>query len=251
MVIRHAVILAGGLGTRIQPVLGDTPKLLAEIAGKSFLEWKIAELETNGIETITLLVGNGAEKIVEFANDLSLSVKLRFFHDGREPLGTGGAVLRAIQHLPERFFLTYGDTLLDLPYQELSDARERYEADSCMAVTSTIDRSDPNNVLVQDSIVIDHNKSLPELMNAMDYGLMLLSGPSLKSMSSNNRQEGTSLDLSHLIAQHCRLHRVAAYWTDFKFWEIGSPDSFSEVKKEIERRREISSTEHAGYGSGI
>ena len=66
MLIKQAVILCGGLGTRLKPITDHVPKPMAEVNGKPFLEYLILQLKDNGIKEILLLTGYKKENIEEY-----------------------------------------------------------------------------------------------------------------------------------------------------------------------------------------
>lgn len=104
----QAVIIAGGKGTRLKDVLGDLPKPLAEVAGKSLLEHQIELARKHGFEDIVVLTGHGAEHI-----ETRFGSQVRCLREP-EPLGTAGAVLHAWDVLADRFAVLYGDTMLNV-----------------------------------------------------------------------------------------------------------------------------------------
>jgi len=92
-VVREAVILCGGLGTRLQGVVNDRPKALAEVLGRPFLEWIVRSLVvTHGVDHIILATGYMGEMIERRFESMSLGgTKLSYSHEPH-PLGTGGAL---------------------------------------------------------------------------------------------------------------------------------------------------------------
>jgi D-glycero-alpha-D-manno-heptose 1-phosphate guanylyltransferase len=109
-----AAILAGGLGTRLRPVIADRPKVLAPVAGRPFLSHLLDQLHNAGIGETVLLLGYEAEKVrAEFGtrfHDMRLSYSIE-----PELLGTGGAVRNAIPLLhQETLLLMNGDSYCDL-----------------------------------------------------------------------------------------------------------------------------------------
>lgn len=113
----HAVILAGGKGERLAVRSGGLPKPLVDVLGKPMIERQIELLAHHHMEEVTVLTGFGAEAIARFCGDGSRwSVRLCCIAEPA-PLGTAGAVIAALNRLPERFCVLYGDTVLnvDLP----------------------------------------------------------------------------------------------------------------------------------------
>ncbi len=116
--IRHAVILAGGKGTRLAPVTEIIPKPLVPIGGKPIMELVIQQLKYHGFTDITLAVGYMAELIQAYFQDGSkLGVRIDYSYEA-SPLGTAGP-LALIEGLEETFLVMNADVLTNLDYQEL------------------------------------------------------------------------------------------------------------------------------------
>lgn len=116
----QALILAGGAGTRLSPVLDGLNKPMAPIAGKPFLEYLLLQLKKHQIEEVVLCVGYKAGLIQSYFGmgdrwgiHISYSCETEF-------LGTAGALKLAEAHLHEKdFFVMNGDSLLDIELQAL------------------------------------------------------------------------------------------------------------------------------------
>jgi len=109
-----AVILAGGQGKRLRPLTNDMPKCLVPINGKPILSHQIEWLKLSGIENIIIACGYKWEKIRDmYGNSLIYSVE-------NEPLGTAGALKRALQHVRGyEFILLNGDELANVDISKL------------------------------------------------------------------------------------------------------------------------------------
>ena len=113
-VIEEAIILVGGLGTRLRSVIKDIPKPLADVGGKPFLWHIINKLLKEDVKSVILSAGYKSELITEFARE--------FFHNEsidvvieREPLGTGGAIRFSMAKvLGDYLFLLNGDSFFDI-----------------------------------------------------------------------------------------------------------------------------------------
>jgi D-glycero-alpha-D-manno-heptose 1-phosphate guanylyltransferase len=117
MVISEAIILAGGLGTRLRSAVPDLPKCMAPVAGKPFLCYVITHLQQQGITHFIFSLGYKSEVIEEF---LQKEFPSLFFKTSieAEPLGTGGAIKKALEKAKEKSVLiANGDTLfkIDVP----------------------------------------------------------------------------------------------------------------------------------------
>lgn len=102
------VILAGGLGTRLQSVVSDRPKVMAEVGGRPFLDILIKQLSNNGLMRIILSVGHLKDQIKNY-----YAGKRILFAEEESPLGTGGGVKNAEQFVQsDHFFVMNGDSWL-------------------------------------------------------------------------------------------------------------------------------------------
>ena len=116
--MRRAVILAGGLGTRLRPYTTVLPKPLMPIGDRPILDIVIRQLASAGFERVTIATGYLAELIEAFFGDGSRhGIPIDYFRED-EPLGTVGA-LSLIEGLDEDFLVMNGDILTDLDYRRL------------------------------------------------------------------------------------------------------------------------------------
>jgi D-glycero-alpha-D-manno-heptose 1-phosphate guanylyltransferase len=114
----EAIVLAGGFGTRLRPLVSDLPKPMAPVAGRPFLEIVLGGLARNGFRRAVLSVGYLAEKIVEHFGGSFDGMSLVYEIEDT-PLGTGGAVRAALEQCRgDHAFVFNGDTYLDLEVRE-------------------------------------------------------------------------------------------------------------------------------------
>lgn len=113
----EAVILAGGFGTRLRHVVSDVPKPMAPVAGRPFLCWLIERLAAQGYSHIVLATGYMHEKVEEFFHDEYDGVRIDYARE-MSPLGTGGAIVNALQQCQEESVTVLnGDTLFDIDHR--------------------------------------------------------------------------------------------------------------------------------------
>jgi D-glycero-alpha-D-manno-heptose 1-phosphate guanylyltransferase len=115
----EAVVLAGGLGTRLRQVVPDLPKPMAPVAGRPFLEILLGALAAKGIDRVVLSVGHRAEAITGHFGSRWNGLEIDYAIEAT-PLGTGGAVRLALgrcRHDP--VLVVNGDTFLDLEVDAL------------------------------------------------------------------------------------------------------------------------------------
>jgi NDP-sugar pyrophosphorylase family protein len=234
--VSQVVLLAGGRGTRLGPYAEGKPKVLVEVAGKPFLSWKLEEFVRNGVSHVVLLIGYGADQIESWLNRQHFPLYITLVSDGAELRGTGGAVIAAIDEFEERFFVTYGDALLQVKYGMVKAfATKNRVAQNCLVV------SRPNlgfdgacNSRVLEGYVVEHSKA-PQAQgdfSFLDYGLAYLSKLSLMQFVG---QSGP-LDLSEIYGQLAEMHDLLAFQTDEPYLEIGTPESLRYAATLLEQR---------------
>lgn len=114
-----AIILAGGLGTRLRPLTEKIPKPLLPVKGRAILEHAILNFKKHGIKDIIISAGYLAPKIKDHLGDgFSLGVRIDYNVE-ESPLGTGGAMKQAARELSETFLAINGDNLADFDWTEI------------------------------------------------------------------------------------------------------------------------------------
>lgn len=119
MPLRQAVIMAGGLGTRLGTLTQSMPKPMVPVAGRPFLDYLLWNLKRQGIRRILLSIGYLGEQIEEYARraypgDLEIETLVE-----DRPMGTGGGLKLAEERLEDAFLVLNGDTIFDLNYHDL------------------------------------------------------------------------------------------------------------------------------------
>ena len=132
----EALILCGGLGTRLRKAVPDRPKALAPVAGRVFLDFLLEELSSEGIRRFILCTGYGRHQVEEHIQQNHIDRDVEFSPEPH-PLGTGGAVSNALERLRGQVFVVAnGDTLCECPVPGLLKAH----CDSGALVTMVVSR---------------------------------------------------------------------------------------------------------------
>jgi len=133
-VIDTAIIISGGLGTRLRPLTDHTPKPLLPIKGKPTVQHIIENLKKHGVKQIIHSVGYKAQMIEDYFKQKPLGINLIHIKED-EPLGTGGAIKLAAKGLNQPFLLTWGDNLMDIDWTELQKVHLKNGSQITMALT--------------------------------------------------------------------------------------------------------------------
>jgi D-glycero-alpha-D-manno-heptose 1-phosphate guanylyltransferase len=136
-----AVILAGGLGTRLRSVVSDVPKPMAPVGGRPFLEYQLDYWINQGITRFVLSVGYRHEAITGYFGSHYKDVQLEYVIE-EQPLGTGGGVLLAAAKLNQDtpFLLLNGDTYFEADWNVLDTFAVGNEADWCFSLFKTSEK---------------------------------------------------------------------------------------------------------------
>ena len=132
--VNHLVVIAGGQGARLASVADDVPKALVPIGAKPVLQHQLELAAACGVRDVTILAGHLAEKIVAFAGDGSqFGLNVRVLKE-TEPRGNAGALIEALDRLPEHFFAVYGDVMLAVDLTKMAHRHIERQADLTMLV---------------------------------------------------------------------------------------------------------------------
>ncbi|MFI5220398.1 MAG: nucleotidyltransferase family protein [Bacteroidia bacterium] len=117
--LTDCIILAGGLGTRLQKLISDIPKVMAPVNGKPFLSYQLKHLQKHNITKFIFSVGYKKEMIIDYCLKNENTWQLIFAEED-EPLGTGGGIKNALQHSDaENILVINGDSFFNIPYKNL------------------------------------------------------------------------------------------------------------------------------------
>jgi D-glycero-alpha-D-manno-heptose 1-phosphate guanylyltransferase len=136
------MILAGGLGTRLRPVLGEgLPKAMASVGGQPFLAWMLRWLEQQRVTDVVLSLGHGCGEITGWLERQPPRMSVTVVEED-QPLGTGGAIMHALRtYGAPRMIVLNGDTITDLDLSGFADFFSATGADLAIAATSVPDAS--------------------------------------------------------------------------------------------------------------
>jgi NDP-sugar pyrophosphorylase family protein len=226
------VILAGGLATRLRPITEKIPKSMIEICGKPFAHWQAKQLANAGVKEVLYCVGYKSDLIEHYLGDGSkYGLQISYSHDGPKQLGTGGAIVKALPKLGEKFMVLYGDSYLPIEYPKIFNKFDECHKPALMTVFANNGKYDLSNVEFSSGVLIQYNKSVasPE-MRHIDYGLSCFH----KSVFFNYTQD-LPLDLAQICTDLANQNQLAGYEVDERFYEIGSRQGILDFTEFVER----------------
>ena len=220
-----AVILCGGLGTRLSPVLKDRPKTLAPVSGRPFLAYLLDQLADAGIEDVILATGHFGDQVRDTFQDYYRGIRLSYSQE-TEPLGTGGALRAAAEGL-EHALVMNGDSWCAANLREFVRTHFDSGALNSIVVTAMEDCRRYGAVEVDSggSVVAFQEKRpsddhpLPGFINA---GIYLLSRSLIESIPS-----GRFVSLEREIFPVWLDGRLCGWKCQGRFIDIGTPESLA------------------------
>lgn len=221
-------ILAGGLGTRISGVLGDTPKILAPVGGRPFLDHLFDWLSSFGASRIVLCLGHLADKVTAHVSETPRDDLRIEWTIESAPLGTGGALRQASSLLDsDPVLVMNGDTWIDLDLCEFLAGFRQASADIGLACAPAASAARFDRVTLRaDGYVQDFSGSSrgtdePGLVNG---GFYLFSQAALAALRA-----GTARSLEHDVLHRQPAGTVLAFETREDFIDIGTPESLAKA----------------------
>lgn len=225
----NTVVLAGGIGSRLQERVSSLPKPMASVAGRPFLEYILDRLVAAGLRDIVLSVGYRADAIqahfgVEYRN-----AALSYAAEG-EPLGTGGAVVHALAGRGgDAALVVNGDTLLDIDYGEFIAWYRRAPARAALAIRKMPDTGRYGSVLVSGECVTDFVEKGTAGPGYINAGVYILQPAIFEEYGLS----GTFSLERDLLQRHCARLSPRAFQTDAYFIDIGIAEDYDRAQTEL------------------
>ncbi len=235
---RQAVILAGGLGTRLQSVTGGLPKALAQVGPETVLGHQLKLCRKHGFEDVLLLLGHRADVIKEYVGDgsrfgLTISALVE-----EKPLGSAGAVLSAIERLDSRFLVLYCDTMLDVDLGRFWN----YHASRASDITILVHPNDHpfDSDLVEtdgeDRVVrfTRWSSGGEPIRNLVSAALYVMERKSLQSVVADSAQEIRDFGRDVFPTLLQRGVAITAYRSVEYIKDMGTPERLRRVNQDLE-----------------
>jgi MurNAc alpha-1-phosphate uridylyltransferase len=224
----QAVILAGGLATRMLPRTLTTPKVMLPVRGRPFIDWQLEKIASAGYTDVVLCIAHLGEQVRDYVGDGARhGMTVRYSEEGPNLLGTAGALRAALPLLAETFLVTYGDSYLPFDYRGPLTVLERH--DDCEGVMSVYKNSgawDASNVIADDEWVQSYQKGTTDpAFDHIDYGAIALRRNVIEPLPAGEKRDLAALQME--LAQQGRLR---AYRAEVRFYEIGSEAGLSDLE---------------------
>jgi NDP-sugar pyrophosphorylase family protein len=229
----QAVVLAGGLATRMRPTTLTIAKSMLPVAGRPFVDWQLEKLAACGFGEVVLCIAHLGEQIRDHVGEGErFGLRVRYSNEGATLLGTAGALRVALPLLAPAFLVTYGDSYLPFDYAEpLRVLAADPGCEGVMSVFANAGKWDASNVKTDGVQVLAYEKGTRDpSFDHIDYGAIALRRRVIEGLPAGP----ASLDaLQRELAAAGRMRAVVA---QERFYEIGSPEGLQALDRHLHAR---------------
>lgn len=232
MMSTEIIILAGGLGTRIKPLLGNTPKCMAPIGEQPFLHYLIRFFQRQGIQKFIFSLGHGHAEIETYLGNYSEPLDYVICKE-ETPLGTGGAVLNALRFTSHpSVWIANGDSFLAASLDPMAAFFDMCGAECVVALTEVPDTARYGSVqLATDYRVTGFAEKGNAGKGWINAGIYLLNK---RLFTAHDWPERFSFEQDYLNV-YCTRARFFGYRYRNYFIDIGIPEDLQKAQNELIR----------------
>lgn len=230
--MKECIILAGGFGTRLQSVVKDVPKCMAEVAGKPFLYYIFDYLQTQDVSHVILSLGYKADVVIDWLNKNKYPFRASYVIEN-EPLGTGGAIKFAMTKAESNsVFVINGDTFFSVDFSEFNSFHIQKKGDISLCLKPMLDFDRYGSVELDNHRIVKFNEKKHCQLGLINGGVYLINKPLFESLNLPERfsfekdiLENTALDIA-----------ILGYESNAYFIDIGIPEDFAKANNDFQRK---------------
>lgn len=231
--INEAVVLAGGLGTRLRSVVSTKPKPMADINGRPFLEYVLDYLKEQDITRVVLAVGYKHELISEHFSNAYKGLQISYSIE-HEPLGTGGAIFKALELvISDDVYVLNGDTLFMVDLARMYEFHISKKSLLTIALKQ-IEKSDRYG-----NVFLDSNQRILSFQEKQSYSTTQLINGGVYLI---NKNLFSKIDLPRkfsfekdFLERYCGELEFYGFISSAYFIDIGVPEDYERAKQELSK----------------
>jgi D-glycero-alpha-D-manno-heptose 1-phosphate guanylyltransferase len=225
----EAIILAGGLGTRLKYLLNDLPKPMADIKGYPFLHFIFKYLTTQQINSVILSVGYKHESIQNYFKDNYLGIKIQYVIED-SPLGTGGAIKKALEKTIDEVVIINGDTFFPISIKQLQYDYNASKADLQISLKPMIDFDRYGTVEINnEKIITSFIEKKYCKQGLINGGIYYTSKDLIEKLPA---KEKFSFENDFMQVENKNFKQCASVFENY-FIDIGIPEDYTRAQIEI------------------
>lgn len=228
--MRECIILAGGMGTRLQSVIPDLPKCMAPISGKPFLYYLFEWLKRNAFERVILSLGYKPETIIDFIQAGNWPFEI-ISEIETQPLGTGGAIALALRHCKSSdVFIINGDTFFDINLNQFLQFHSDHKAELTIAAKPLTNYNRYGSLLCEkDGRITGFTEKKQTAEGIISGGLYLLN---CRSHLLSGKTGRFSFE-TDILEKEYPVRQLFAYTDNGYFIDIGVPEDYYKAEKDF------------------
>ena len=217
-----AIILSGGKGKRVKKITKKIPKCLIRFNEKPFIYYQLKYLKKNGIKNVIISTGYKSSEVKSYLKENISFINTKVVEDGKLFLGTGGATMKSMKYLKEKFFIIYGDSYLTFNLNRMVNKNL-----ATMAIFKNKNKYDRSNIEIKKkNKILYFRKHIKKKLEYIDYGVSYVSKKIFKTAKMKKK-----FDLSELYEHISKKNILNGYKINKRFYEIGSYSGIKEFKK--------------------
>jgi NDP-sugar pyrophosphorylase family protein len=235
VLVRQAVIMAGGKGTRLHPYSALFPKPLMPLGDMPILELLLRRMKADGVQEVIIAV-NHLRHLIEayFGDGSALGLRLRYSNEDK-PLGTAGALGNMLDLLDERFFLANGDLLTTMDLRRMARNHIADRADASVGIYERENKIDFGLIEFDKENRLCVYREKPTSKYYVSMGVYILQREAVRPHVS----KADYLDMPNLLLQIKASNGNVVCFRDNCVWlDIGRPDDFALAQQMFEKDRE-------------
>lgn len=230
--LKEAIILAGGFGTRLQAVVNDVPKPMAPINNEPFLNYVFDYLKHYNIEHVVLSTGYLSEKISQYYNNEYKGIKISYTKEV-EPLGTGGGIRLALEKcLTNEVLVLNGDSFFDVNLNSYYKQHSSFKSDCSLALRKVDNVSRYGTIKLDDTSVIKafKEKDGVEQPGLINGGVYILNRELFFNKTEANKAFSIEKDFFEK-----RINELTIFGFEYQgyFIDIGIPEDYKKAQDDF------------------
>lgn len=228
--MKEAIILAGGLGTRLAKTVSDRQKVMAPVGGRPFLAYVLKYLKTCGFSKVILAVSYHSEQIKEYFGDAFCGMEILYSVETK-PLGTGGAIKKALEKVTEEnIAVMNGDTFFQVDFDSLYSLQKEKDADIVLAAKKMPDCTRHSTLIIgEDGKILEFSEKKPNKKGYINGGVYVIN----KRIFDNIPDIKFSFEKKILEKSEDKLYALRC---DGYFIDMGIPEAYFRANTEIPLR---------------
>lgn len=229
----QAILLAGGLGTRLRSVVSDRPKPMALIEGRPFMEYVVHELSRHGITHIIFAVGYKGSMVEEYFGDGSaFGVKVSYAYE-ETLLGTAGAIKNAGKFVEDdSVYVLNADTFYQIDYSRLAAMQQEKGLDMALVLREVPDVSRYGEAVLQDGMLTGFNEKNQESRpGTINGGIYLIRKDLLDQIPEGKVSLENEMIPKWMNEGKC----LGGFVNDGYFIDIGIPEAYFQFQEDVRK----------------